>query len=117
MVSTVIDEEVPDADQEQRCQKAMAISQHSGVLGVAHYDFESQLVCSQHMMVVLVCIRGTSAFSCGAPKMSPHEPPSQECSWKRAASNGRDTSEWRQGQHNSASPASKPGLAVLAEPS
>lgn len=47
MASTVIDEEVLDDDQQQECRKAMAISQLSGVLGVAQYDFESQLVCLQ----------------------------------------------------------------------
>lgn len=54
MVSTVLDEELPDADdQQQECQKAMAISQHSGSLGVAQYDFESQVVRSQHLLAVL----------------------------------------------------------------
>jgi hypothetical protein len=53
--STVIDEETQDGQQEQ-CQTAMAICQHSGAMGVAHYDFETHVVRSAGLLVVYVDI-------------------------------------------------------------
>jgi hypothetical protein len=45
VVSTTIDEEPQDVDgQREQCRKVMAISQHSGALGVAQYDLETQVV-------------------------------------------------------------------------
>lgn len=46
MVSTVTDRELSEEEgDDEQCQKAMAISQHSGgALGVAQYDIESQVV-------------------------------------------------------------------------